>query len=315
MKFEQTEVWGFEHAMRGMRNPMNSWDKGDTKDCDDVYDGDCPIYCPLYKNCSTMLTHSILMPIIGKNDMNLAQRLISAGTEHRKFLRQIMISVDITAPLYWYKEFDTYKIGTTANSTSTMHKLTSSPINMDCFEMDDYESVDIERYEWDKFTSDEYWVSTIHHMETLRQKYVSTKEKKYWKELIRILPSSWLQKRTITLNYENIYSMIRHRDHHKLCEWSEAFIDWCKSLPYAEELLFFGLEKELKESDEFEFKIPKERTQLCVKGMNGFSQILDIPEGVEVVTFTTQKREENSLYEIGKTFTKTENENINILKF
>lgn len=236
MKFERTEVWGFEHAMRGMRNPMNSWDKSDTKKCDDMDCDDCPFL-------SEDICASIPDDIIGNNDIKLAQQLIRAGNEHRKFLRQIFVSVDITAPLYWWKEFDTYKIGITANSTSTMHKLTSQSITMDCFEMDDFEGEEILVYHladevtgWSFFS--EIWESKVKMLEALRLEYLRTKDKKYWKELIRELPSSWLQKRTITLNYENIYSMIRQRDHHKLCEWSEAFIDWCKSLPYAEELLF-----------------------------------------------------------------------------
>jgi hypothetical protein len=240
----------FENALRGLRNPMNSWDKGDTKKCDDMDCDDCPFL-------SEDICDSISECIIGKNDMNLAQRLIKAGSEHRKFMRQIMVSVDITAPLYWWKEFDTYKVGTTANSTSTMHKLTSSEITMDCFEIEDYEP---ELVICGCFTADKMWLDTIFNLEMLRREYVATKDKRYWKELIRVLPESWLQTRTVTLNYENLYSMIRQRDHHKLCEWSESFINWCHTLPYAEELLFYGFEKEVKESEEFTFKIQKERT-------------------------------------------------------
>ena len=124
MKFENTEVWGFEHALRGMRNPKNSWNKSDS-----YYEYDNQ------KDCVTKDANFV----IGENDMKLAQTLIKAGSEHRKFMRQIFVSVDITAPLYWWKEFDTYKVGTVANSTSTMHKITSQPITLDCFEIDDYE--------------------------------------------------------------------------------------------------------------------------------------------------------------------------------
>jgi hypothetical protein len=230
MKFENTEVWGFEHAVRGMRNPLESWNKSDsTFDC----------FCLDGKKAPFAETNKI-----GENDMKLAQSLIRAGSEHRKFLRQIFVSVDITAPLYWWKEFDTYKVGTVANSTSTMHKLASTQITMDCFEMDDFEHCDIESEDM-VFPLKFIWDSLVHDLEFLRQKYLATKDKRYWKELIRLLPESWLQKRTITMNYENILNMIHQRKNHKLNEWSgvdnpsnENFIKWAKTLPYAEELLF-----------------------------------------------------------------------------
>ena len=209
MKFEHTEVWGFEHAIRGMRNPLESWNKSDSY----LWRKDCS-YCKEMANCSPFFH-------IGKNDLELMQKLIRAGSEHRKFLRQIFISVDITAPLYFYKEFDTYKIGTVANSTSTMHKLASTPITADCFEC-----------------SDMINKSIIRDLENTRQKYLETKAKGLWKYLIVNLPCSWLQKRTITMNYENLLSMIHQRSHHKLTEWSVDFINWAKTLPYANELLF-----------------------------------------------------------------------------
>ena len=229
MNFENTEVWGFKHAIRGMRNPMNSWSKSDSGECD----GQCVECRYVDKNCDTN-------DYIGANDMKLAQQLISAGSEHRKFLRQVFVSVDITAPLYWWKEFDTYKIGTTANSTSTMHKLTSHPITIECFEMDDY---DKELFIAGLYRTRNMWERIIMDMEFLRKKYIETKDKRYWKELIRALPESWLQTRTITLNYENLYSMIHQRKYHKLTEWSNSFIDWCHTLPYADELLFLDLDK------------------------------------------------------------------------
>lgn len=204
MRFENTQVWGFEHAVRGMRNPMNSWAKSDSK----------------YENGQYVL---------GENDLDLAKRLINGGTEHRKFLRQVMISVDITAPLYWWKEFDTYKVGTTANSTSTMHKLATTPITLECFEIDDYEE-DVEGV-------GEFVNGMIEKLEALRVKFNETKDKRIWKELIRWLPESWLQTRTVTLNYENAINMYKQRKNHKLTEWSVSFIDWIKALPYADEFV------------------------------------------------------------------------------
>ena len=220
MKFEQTQVFNFEGALRGMRNPLNSWAKGDSS----IYwrYGEQPYYQ------------------IGPNDMDLAKRLIAGGTEHRKFLRQIMVSVDITAPLYWWKEFDTYKVGTTANSTSTMHKLASTPITLDCFEIGDY-APDVVYFTHDGDTLTDYTVSDIasniiEDLEALREKYNETKDKRYWKELIRWLPNGWLQTRTVTMNYENLRSMYHQREHHKLTEW-HAFCDWVKTLPYAQEFI------------------------------------------------------------------------------
>ena len=217
MKFEKTDVWGFEHALRGMRNPLESWSKSDSG-------------WHWYKD------GVIKKFTVGENDFKLAQTLIKDGEPHRKFLRQIFVSVDITAPLYWWKEFDTYKVGTVANSTSTMHKLASTPITLNCFEMDDFTHVSITGNTVPSI--EEIWCDLIANLETLRQKYNETKDKHYWKELIRLLPESWLQTRTITMNYENILNMITYRQNHKLTEWSESFINWTKSLPYAEELLF-----------------------------------------------------------------------------
>lgn len=238
MKFENTEVWGFEHAIRGMRNPKNSWDKSDS--------------CYLTINeiaghpCDDGLQKEF---VIGENDLKLMQKLIRAGSEHRKFLRQIFVSVDITAPLYWWKEFDTYKIGTVANSTSTMHKLANTPITLECFEIDDFNKDLIieQNIEWEcplEFKTNNLALTIIKKLEMLRQKYLETKDKRYWRELIRWLPESWLQKRTITMNYENILTIYRQRKNHKLNEWSGAdnselsnYISWVKTLPYAETLI------------------------------------------------------------------------------
>ena len=203
MKFEHTQVMNFEGAFRGMRNPLNSWNRSDS-----------------------YFQHG---PVIGPKDMELAQRLVAGGSPHRKFLRQILVSVDITAPLYWFKEFDTYKVGTVANSTSTMHKLASTPITLECFETDDYDP---------KAADDEFVADVLGYLEVLRRKFVDTKDKRYWKELIRWLPESWLQTRTVTFNYEVIRQMCYWREGHKLSEW-KSFIDWAHTLPYADELIFY----------------------------------------------------------------------------
>ncbi len=236
MKFEKTEVWGFEHAIRGMRNPMNSWDKGDSGYIDRRFNDQFHI---------------------GKNDLDLAQRLIKAGNEHRKFLRQIFVSVDVTAPMYWWNEFDTYKVGTVANSTSKMHKLASTPITLDCFEMDDFsifetDSDDVE----ESINSFEFWnLYLIPYLEKLRALFNETKDKRYWKELIRLLPESWLQKRTVTMNYENILNMYHQRKNHKLNEWSGKddpakpnFCSWVLEIPYAKQFFIEPFEKQ--ETDE-----------------------------------------------------------------
>ena len=230
MKFENTEVWGFEHALRGMRNPKNSWNKSDS-----YYEYDNQ------RDCVTKDANFV----IGENDMKLAQTLIKAGSEHRKFMRQIFVSVDITAPLYWWAEYDTYKVGTVANSTSKMHTITSQPITLDCFEIDDYEK-DLFMYYEHSYVKDMV-ADIVRNCETLRQRYLETKDKRYWKELIRWLPESWLQKRTVTMTYENLLAMCSkgQRRFHKLNEWSGQdnpnvpnFISWARTLPYAQDLIF-----------------------------------------------------------------------------
>ena len=225
MKFENTEVWGFEHSLRGMRNPKNSWNRSDSYQSDFTNDG---------KNGF----------VIGENDMKLAQTLIKAGNEHSKFMRQIFVSVDITAPLYWWKEFDTYKVGTVANSTSTMHKLATTPIMLDCFEIDDYDRnlslTDNTKDDDGLDNISTFEEDIIYVLENIRQKYLETKDKRYWKELVRWLPESWLQKRTITMNYENVRNMYFQRRHHILKEeWIDAFCKWVETLPYAEELIMY----------------------------------------------------------------------------
>ena len=230
MKFENTEVWGFEHALRGMRNPKNSWNKSDS-----YYE---------YGNQKDCVTKDANF-VIGENDMKLAQTLIKAGSEHRKFMRQIFVSVDITAPLYWWAEYDTYKVGTVANSTSKMHTITNNSITLDCFEIDDYEK-DLFMY-YEHSDVKDMVADIVRNCETLRQRYLETKDKRYWKELIRWLPESWLQKRTVTMTYENLLAMCSkgQRRFHKLNEWSGQdnpnvpnFISWARTLPYAQDLIF-----------------------------------------------------------------------------
>ena len=208
MKIEHIETAGWMTAVRGMRNPMNSWDKND----------------------SFMMGLNNEKPVLGPNDLDLAKRLCHAGSEHRKFMRQIYVSFDLTAPLYFWKEFDTYKVGTAANSTSTMHKLASTPITIDCFEIDDME----EGLEIDVWES---WKSLIRTCETLRLKYNETKDIRYWKELIRILPESWLQTRTVTCNYEVVRNMAHQRANHKLTEWKFLLKALEENLPYYNELI------------------------------------------------------------------------------
>lgn len=260
MRFENIQVFNFEHALRGMRNPKDSWSKSDSffglsseenarkkvKQIAELWSaGVGKKTLEEYKNWlidNGVLSASKLLEggeyaFIGPQDMRLAQTLIKAGSEHRKFLRQIFVTVDITAPLFWYKEFDTYKVGTVANSTSTMHTLMNKEITKDCFEIDDL----------NKEVGKEFMHLIIDQLESWRFKFQETKDNKYWKEIIRWLPSSWLQKRTVTMNYENLLGMCSRgqRRFHKLNEWSgkdnpekENFISFARKLPYAKEFIF-----------------------------------------------------------------------------
>ena len=200
IKIENTVVMNFESAIRGARNPMNSWDKIDSS----------------YDEKGNY--------ILGPNDLSLAKRLCKAGSDHRKFIRQIMVCVDLTAPMYWWKEFDTYKVGTVANSTSTMHKIHSKP-----FELDDFSH--------DHLSEDakEALLGFIDFLEKKRQSFVETKDKADWYDLIQLLPSSYNQTRTVTMNYENLLNMYYARRGHKLQEW-HTYCDWIMSLPYTQEL-------------------------------------------------------------------------------
>lgn len=198
---ERTSVMNFENAIRGARNPLNSWDRMDS-----YYDEQGNF-------------------VLGENDLSLAKRLRKAGSDHRKFIRQIFVSVDITAPLYWWKEYDTYKVATVANSTSTMHKIHSKP-----FELSDFSC--------DKMSDDSLMMmqQMVDFLESLRIKFVQTKDKQYWYDMIQLLPSSYQQMRTCTFNYETLINIYFARKNHKLDEW-HVFCDWIERLPYGKELI------------------------------------------------------------------------------
>ena len=232
IKVDNVEVFNFEGAIRGMRNPMNSWDKNDSYmgyDCHKCgridREGSCE---PKKHDCSEYYGIEI-----GPNDLDLMKRLYKAGTEHRKYLRQIFVSMDIIAPLYWWKEFDTYKVGTVANSCSTMHKIAAKEFELDDFSHEHLENFD--GYE-NKALFHEWFVDTIGKLNIARKLYLATGDKQYWWQMIQLLPSSYNQKRTITMNYENIITMIRQRTGHKLDEWNE-FVKILTTLPYVEEIM------------------------------------------------------------------------------
>lgn len=212
-------MWGWEHAIRGMRNPLNSWERSDSyptvncgKCCIVDRDGVCH---PKEHDCTPYECYAI-----GDNDKDLMTRLIRGGAPHRKFLRQIFVSVDITAPLYWWKEFDTYKVGTTANSCSTMHKIQAKEFTVEDFSHDHLNEKSL------------YMLNdTIRYLNGVREAFLETKDKDYWWQMIQLLPSSYNQKRTVTMTYENLLNMLEYRRGHKLDEW-RMFCDWILTLPY-----------------------------------------------------------------------------------
>lgn len=220
---ENIKVYNFEGAIRGLRNPMNSWSKSDSYwgyDCGACGRVEKEGHCiPKEHDCSKYLGY-----VIGSNDLDLMKRLFKAGTEHRKYLRQIFVSMDITAPLYWWKEFDTYKVGTVANSCSTMHKLTEKPFEMTDFSCD---KLGVE--------ASASLQSTIGMLNRFRQDYLNSKEKFFWWQIIQLLPSSYNQRRTVTMNYENVFTIIKQRSGHKLDEWNK-FVEILKTLPYIKEI-------------------------------------------------------------------------------
>ena len=201
IRITEVNTYNFENALRGARNPMNSWPKSDSS-----YNRDGQY-------------------ILGENDLKLAVKLCKAGSDHRKFMRQIIVSADILAPLYWWKEFDTYKVGTTANSTSTMHKIHSKPIEMDDFSHDQLNDAGKEALQ-----------NIISVLEISRGKFVASKDKTEWYNIIQLLPSSYNQLRTCTMSYENLFNMYHARKAHKLYEWRE-FCEWVAALPYARMLI------------------------------------------------------------------------------
>ena len=209
IKVENIETWGFEHAIRGMRNPMNSWDKSDT-----------------------VRWALDLDPEIGPNDLDLMRRLYKAGSEHRKYLRQIFVSMDITAPLYWWKEFDTYKVGTVANSCSTMHKIHAKPFEISDFS---HEHLEEEPYRGGYVPNIQILKTVIWALNDCRKLYLETKDKVWWWQMIQLLPSSYNQRRTVTMSYENVMTMINQRSYHKLDEW-RFFVDILRNLPCVTEI-------------------------------------------------------------------------------
>ncbi len=223
IKIEETETYGWKAAIRGMRNPKNSWDKSDSKQVSDML-MDEQTYIPAHFE-------------IGPNDSNLMHRLCKAGSDHRKFMRMIIVYCDITAPLYWWKEFDTYKVGTVANSCSTMHKIHAKEFTIDDFSQEHLITREKPLIEGVDSVEPPNGIWLIHRtMQTLnqyRELYLQTKDKKYWWQMIQLLPSSYNQKRTVMLNYEVLTNIYNSRKHHKLDEWHD-FCDWIKSLPHSE---------------------------------------------------------------------------------
>ena len=200
LTLKNTSVMNFENAIRGARNPLNSWGRMDSH------------------------TGSF---VFGPNDLDLAMRLAKAGSDHRKYLRMVFVSVDVTAPLYWWKEYDTYKVATVANSTSTMHKIHSKPFSMDDFSCDHMTD-----------GTKKFMETVVAELENIRLRFKETKSKDDWYDMIQLLPSSYNQMRTCTFNYETLINIYRARKNHKLAEW-HTFCDWIETLPYAEQLITF----------------------------------------------------------------------------
>ena len=205
LTLKNTSVMNFENAIRGARNPMNSWGRMDSH------------------------TEPDGSFVFGPNDLDLAMRLAKAGSDHRKYLRMVFVSVDVTAPLYWWKEYDTYKVATVANSTSTMHKIHSKPFSMDDFSCDHMTD-----------GTKKFMETGVAELENIRLRFKETKSKDDWYDMIQLLPSSYNQMRTCTFNYETLINIYRARKNHKLAEW-HTFCDWIETLPYAEQLITFEL--------------------------------------------------------------------------
>ena len=246
LKIENTEVTGWEAAIRGMRNPMNSWEKSDSIF---VEDGEYHDICGNNGPYNGTVTDTETFFEMGEKDFDLMTRLRNSGTDHRKFMRMITVYLDITAPLYWWKEFDTYKVGTVANSCSTMHKIAAKEFTLDDF------SCEHLIYDWVGDNNEAIWYKdppengpikcqlmftpldalriTIGVLNTNREAYLKTKNKKYWWQMIQLLPSSYNQRRTVMLNYEVLANIYKSRKGHRLDEW-KTMLDWIEELPYAE---------------------------------------------------------------------------------
>jgi hypothetical protein len=231
IKLERTSVMNFENALRGMRNPMNSWDKSDSFFCDDLTDYDKCVNCRyLVSECECNRPECGY--IIGNNDLELAQRLAKSGSDHRKFLRQIFVSVDVTAPLYWWKEYETYKVGTVSNSCSTMHTIHKKAFTLDDFSCEKLSVIDI----GGGVGSPRLMMkNSVRMLNECRELYLKTQDKEYWYQMIQLLPTSYNQMRTCTLNYENLINIYFARRYHKLPEWHE-FCGWIEGLPYFKEI-------------------------------------------------------------------------------
>ena len=233
LKIENVEVMGWEHAIRGMRNPKNSWKKSDSGYCVQDLSRDCNNCVHNHTNYPTCRCGGF---DIGPNDYALMMKLRNAGTDHRKFMRMITVYLDVTAPLYWWKEFDTYKVGTVANSCSTMHKIAAKRFERKDFSIEHLENCD-----------EQHWMvcmdNIISALNVAREKYLETNDKKYWWQMIQLLPSSYNQKRTVMLNYEVLANIYKSRKDHKLDEW-HTFCDWIKSLPYSELITGQSIEEE-----------------------------------------------------------------------
>jgi hypothetical protein len=243
INIDKITVFNFEGAFRGLRNPMNSWDRSDSHfACDDSLSHRRIEY---REGCAVDL---------GDADLDLAQRMIGAGTDESKFMRQIFVSMDITAPLYYWKQMDQYRIGVVTNSESTMHRLTQTPITRECFSFDEeLDALDTQFYGQEVEGFLEYFSlglmneTTISTCERLRQKYLETKDKRYWRALIQLLPESWNQKRTWTANYQVLRAIYFARRYHKLQEWKD-FCQMIEELPYGKELIcYIPSEKKIKE--------------------------------------------------------------------
>lgn len=231
IKLENTEVMGWEAVIRGMRNPLNSWDKSDSG----WYLTGTPGTNPAAANDKYLREKYC----IGDNDLDLMKRLAKAGTDHRKFMRMITVYVDITAPLYWWKEFDTYKVGTVANSCSTMHKIADKEFTLEDFSCahlyaeDDIDGMYYSTTAEEELTSTDVLKIVIEALNNYREMYLATKDKKDWWQMIQLLPSSYNQRRTVMLNYEVLANIYKSRRNHKLNEW-HIFCDWIEVLPYSQ---------------------------------------------------------------------------------